>query len=226
MSDVRVSDSDVKAVVKRHWGSRAPTFDDAVHHAIHSRSQRQAWLTLLAGVTGGRAVDALDIGCGTGFLSLLLAEMGNRVEGMDIAPEMLERARAKADASGLAVRFFEGDAESLDLPDERYDLVVERHVIWTVPNPEATLREWYRVLRAGGKVTLIEGAWGRRDQVQPDYEAIHAALPLYGGRPPEVVTAMLEACGFGTIVVEPLLDAALWGDIVRDGRYLITAVRN
>lgn len=225
MSDVKVQESEVKAVVKRHWGERAPTFDDAVHHAIHSEGQRQAWLALLRRLTGGQRVHALDVGCGTGFLALLLAEMGNHAEGMDLAPEMVERARAKAEATGLAARFFEGDAESLDLPDERYDLVVERHVIWTVPNPEAALREWRRVLRPGGRVALVEGAWGRRDRVQPAYEAIHAALPLYGGSPSNVLTAMLERCGFGEVTVEPLADAALWGDTVRQDRYLITAVR-
>ena len=84
----------------------------------------------------------------------------------------------------------------------------------------------HREARVGEtEVALVEGAWGGRDRVQPDYETIHEALPLYGGRPPEVLAAMLEACGFGEITVEPLVDAALWGGVVRDDRYLITAVR-
>ena len=140
----------------------------------------------------------LIVGVGRGYqkrefdaYGLDIAESRERfIEGMDIAPEMPERARAKAEASGLAVTFFEGDAEALALPDECYDLVVERHVIWTVPSPETALREWRRVLRPGGTVALVEGAWGARDRVQPDYETIHEALPLYGGRPPEVLAAL------------------------------------
>jgi ubiquinone/menaquinone biosynthesis C-methylase UbiE len=225
MSNTHLEAGEVKGIVKQHWSDRAATFDDVAHHAIHSDGQRAAWVDLLRRVTEGRTVRALDVGCGTGFLTLLLADLGTRVDGVDIAPPMLEHARAKAEAQGLSIRFFEGDAESLPVPDADYDLLVERHVIWTVPNPEAALREWRRVLRPGGRVALIEGAWGRRETVQPDYEPIRDALPLYGGSPPSVLSAMLEAAGFGEITTEPLLDPALWGDEVRHERYLITGIR-
>jgi ubiquinone/menaquinone biosynthesis C-methylase UbiE len=226
MSEPRLYGDEVKQVVKRHWDNRAATFDDAVHHAIHSDNQREAWLALLRRLTGGRSLRVLDVGCGTGFLTLLLAELGNTVDGVDLAPEMLDRARAKAGDLGRSVRFLEGDAESLVLPDAGYDLVVERHVIWTVPHPDAALREWRRVLRPGGRLALIEGAWGRRDRVQPDYETIHQALPLYGGTPSAVLSDLLITAGYSVVTVEPLQDEALWGDEVRHERYLLTAVRD
>jgi ubiquinone/menaquinone biosynthesis C-methylase UbiE len=156
---------------------------------------------------------------------MLLAELGCAADGVDIAPDMLERARAKAAASGITARFFEGDAESPPVPDGDYDLVVERHVIWTLPNPDDALGAWRRVLRPGGRVALIEGQWGGRDRVQPDYEPIHQALPLYGGMPSAALVERLTAAGFTDIAVEPLLDATLWGEEVTRERYLITAVR-
>lgn len=224
MSDASIHVDEVKRRVKRHWGNRAATFDDAVNHGIHSRGQREAWLTVLRRLTDGQPLRVLDVGCGTGFLTLLLAELGCAATGIDIAPDMLARARGKAVEQGVSARFFEGDAEALPMADGAYDLVVERHVIWTLPHPDAALGEWRRVLRPGGRVALIEGYWGGRDRVQPDYEPIHEALPLYGGTPSDALAERLVAAGLQGVAVEPLLDAALWGEDVDRERYLITAI--
>lgn len=225
MTDTRIEDADIKHLVRAHWGDRAPTFDGAPHHGIHNQEQHDAWLDVLRCVTGGGAQRVLDVGCGTGFLTLLLAELGHAADGIDLAPAMLERACAKAQVMGLRVQFFEGDAESPRVADGSYDLLVERHVLWTLPHPDAALREWRRVLRPGGRVALIEGDWGRPGHVPPDYERIHQALPLYGGTPPAVLAGMLTAAGFHDVTVEPLRDARLWGEEPDHERYLITAVR-
>lgn len=225
MSEMQLQDSDIKRLVKEHWDDRALTFDDVAHHGIHSQEQREAWQEVLRHLCSKQGLRILDIGCGTGFLSLLLAEMGNEVDGMDIAPSMLERARAKAKETGLAAQFFEGDAEALQMADASYDLVVERHVIWTLPHPDAALRDWRRVLRPGGVVGLIEGAFGRREQVQPGYEQIHQALPLYRGSPSPLLAEMLTVAGFESVTVEPLMDSNLWGEDVDHERYVVKAVR-
>ena len=66
----------------------------------------------------------LDVGCGTGSLSLLLAETGHRVTGVDLAPAMVERARDKLTAAGLPGTFLVGDAAAPPTGDETYDLVL------------------------------------------------------------------------------------------------------
>src|SRR5438270_13147772 len=78
-------------------------------------------------------LDAFDVGCGTGFLSLELAGRGHRVTGVDFAPQMLAEARRKAASEqSLAVRFEEGDAEALQFSDASLDFVITRHVLWTL----------------------------------------------------------------------------------------------
>ena len=163
----------------------------------------------------GGPLDALDVGCGTGFLALELAARGHRVTGIDFAPAMLAGARDKAAAQGLAVRFEQGDAEQLPYPDGSFDLVISRHVLWTLPHPEAALDEWLRVLRPGGRLAVIDGAQyndatapPQRENARnsPEYAAIGDRLPFYGGRPREEIEALLRARGLANVASDPLED--------------------
>jgi len=86
----------VKAAVAAHWNRRAPTFDSDFGHSIATADERAAWDRILRLIAGGRAgLDALDVGCGTGFLSFELAASGHRATGIDFAASMLEAARKK-----------------------------------------------------------------------------------------------------------------------------------
>jgi len=145
----------VKQQVAAHWNRRASGFDADFGHSIRTAAERAAWDRILDLVVGGRGtLDALDVGCGTGFLSLELARRGHRVTGIDFAPQMLAEARKKAAAQGVAVRFEEGDAEQLPFAEGSFDLVMTRHVLWTLPHPEAAIDEWIRVLRPAGLVLV------------------------------------------------------------------------
>ena len=145
-----VQSDPVKQQVAAHWGRRAANFDEDFGHSIRTAAERAAWDRILDLVLAGREpLDALDVGCGTGFLSLELAARGHRVTGIDFAPAMLEEARRKAAERGAAIRFEEADAEQLPFSAGSFDLVVSRHVLWTLPHPEAAIDEWIRVLRPG-----------------------------------------------------------------------------
>jgi ubiquinone/menaquinone biosynthesis C-methylase UbiE len=144
-------------LIRSHWDDRATTFDAEADHGVHSRDQREAWVSLLSGIAGPEPRRALDVGCGTGVLTLMLAEMGHTVTGVDFAPRMLRIAEQKSRRAGLAVRFRLENVTALSDRDATYDLVIARHVIWALPNPALGAREWLRVLRPGGRLVLIEG---------------------------------------------------------------------
>src|SRR5216684_3220697 len=220
----------VKQQVAQHWDRRAAHFDEDFGHSIGSPAERAAWDRILdLVIPPGRPIDALDAGCGTGSLSLELAARGQRVSGVDFAPAMLAAARRKAAARHLSVSFAEGDAEQLPFPPGSFDLVISRHVLWTLPHPEAAVDEWIRVLRPGGRLAIVDGSQYNEATAPPqrenartsaEYAAIGDHLPFYGGRPREEIEAVLRTHGLVSVAGDPLLDlvAAQTRRMVEEGR--------
>ncbi|HLO04512.1 MAG TPA: class I SAM-dependent methyltransferase [Symbiobacteriaceae bacterium] len=216
-----VSESEVKQVVKRFWAQRAAEFDREPDHVLHSTAQHQAWLDLLGRFCPAVPSSVLDVGCGTGFLAFLYAELGHAVTGIDLAPEMIAIARQKAELHGCNVQFRVGDAERVAEQDESFDLVVARHLLWTLPDPVRAVTEWLRVLRPDGRLVLIEGHWGIGD-LSGEYGQIHAHLPFFGGELGAKVAAFLQTCGVEDVVVEPLMATDLWHEVPRYPRYAVS----
>jgi SAM-dependent methyltransferase len=99
-------------------------------------------------------VELLDVGCGAGQLALIAARAGARVTGCDIAPNWLEKARERAAAEGLHIRFEEGDAEALPYADGQFDVVASLVGAMFAPRPELVAAELTRVCRPGGMIAM------------------------------------------------------------------------
>jgi ubiquinone/menaquinone biosynthesis C-methylase UbiE len=206
----------VKQQVAAHWNRRAAHFDEDFGHSIRTAAERAAWDRILGVLVPRRGpLDALDVGCGTGFLSLELAARGHRVTGIDFAPAMLTEARRKAAQSGASIRFERADAEQLPFPPASFDLVISRHVLWTLPHPEAAIDEWIRVLRPAGRLAVIDGQFDpsalmihqtENARTSAEYAAIGDQLPFLGGRRREEIEALFKAHGLVAVGSDPVLD--------------------
>ena len=188
------------------WDAEAASFDEEPDHGLRDPEVRRAWAGRLRDWLPGRAGDVLDLGCGTGSLSLLASEQGHRVTGVDLSPAMVALAREKL--AGRDAVFLVGDAAAPPVGEERFDAVLVRHVLWTLPDPGRALRHWRGLLRPDGRLVLVEGVWGGIEPV---------------GIPAERLTALLAPIT-GQARVERLSDdPLLWGGEVTDERYAVVA---
>lgn len=226
-----VSPHPLKEKISAYWDERSTGFDP--EQGVRSRRQKDAWLTFLRRVIGERPTTrVLDVGCGTGFITLLLAELGYHCTGCDLSSEMVATARQNAEEQGLSVRFEVGDAEHLAAADGSYDVVVNRNVLWTLPEPERAVREWQRVLAPGGRLVVIDGDWfddrlsyrlkqqlglmltaiatGRNSwaavrRKRQGYDSdFMSQLPLMKPGNRRDMPALLESCGFVDLRMEPM----------------------
>ncbi|MET8831164.1 class I SAM-dependent methyltransferase [Streptomyces sp. NPDC004610] len=189
------------------WDAEAAGFDAEPDHGLRDPEVRAAWAGRLRGWLPPRPSDLLDLGCGTGSLALLAAEQGHRVTGVDRSPAMVERARAKLAGRDAAVLV--GDAETPPVGEERYDVVLVRHVLWALPDPARALSRWRGLLRPGGRLVLIEGVWG-------------AVAPV--GIPAGRLTGLLVPAAAELHTESLSGEPALWGREVTDERYAVVAV--
>jgi SAM-dependent methyltransferase len=96
----------------------------------------------------------LDVGCGSGQLALMASRDGFDTTGVDIAENLIERARERATAEGLSARFEVGDAESLPYRGASFDVVVSLIGAMFAPRPELVARELLRVCVPGGTIAM------------------------------------------------------------------------
>jgi len=96
----------------------------------------------------------LDVACGSGNLAIPAARAGAIVTGVDIAPNLLEQARMRAESEGLTIQFDEGDAENLPYADAAFDTVVRMYGAMFAPRPELVAAELVRVCRSGGRIAM------------------------------------------------------------------------
>jgi len=100
----------------------------------------------------------IDVGSGSGFDSLIASKLvgaNGRVIGIDMTPEMINKAQSGAKEMGSTnVEFREGLAEELPLPNDFADVVISNGVLNLTPNKVDTLREWSRVLKPGGRLYI------------------------------------------------------------------------
>jgi SAM-dependent methyltransferase len=213
--------------IRDFWDVDAATYDKSPSHYPQRPQERAAWSATLRHLLPAPPATVLDMGAGTGFLSLLLAAQGYEVTAADFAPGMLARLKAKAADGGLSITTVETDATHP--PAGEFDAIVERHLIWTLPDPAGALAAW-RAVAPAGRLVLVEGSWGGRgtsagdrlrltarelaDRVRrpaPDHHAhyserMNATLPYRAGLTPDQAVALVEASPWGRARIERLRD--------------------
>ena len=223
---------EMKQRVKDYWTQRSHSFGTVRKNELENE-MGQRWLREIERfLPEGRNLNILDVGTGTGFFAVLLAQQGHRVEGIDLTPAMLEEARTLAKQRNLDITFREMDAQNLLYPDAVFDVVISRNLTWTLPDPERAYASWFRVLKPGGVLLNFDAEYaanvrshsvqnrkvapdspyghvGMTDALQQENDAITLSMDIGQARPEwdgEVLTRVgFQSCQTDTQVGKRLL---------------------
>ncbi|MET3804905.1 ubiquinone/menaquinone biosynthesis C-methylase UbiE [Nakamurella sp. UYEF19] len=187
------------------WDAEAETFDEAADHGLLDPEVRAAWRALLLHHLPAPPGRILDLGCGTGTLTALLADEGYRVDGVDCSPEMIRLAETKT-AGLVGVTLLVADAFDPPVEHDAYDVVLCRHLLWAMPDPGTALRNWTQLLTADGVLLLVEGRWSNDV-----------------GLSAEQVVAFIQATSRAAELTR-LTDPIYWGRAITDDRYLVVSL--
>ena len=221
--------------VKDYWTRRSHDFGTVRKNELENQ-MGQRWLhEIQRFLPEGGSLDILDVGTGTGFFAILLAEKGHRVEGIDLTPAMLEEARTLAKQRNLDITFREMDAQNLAYPDGTFDVVISRNLTWTLPDPERAYASWFRVLKPGGVLLNFDAEYaahvrshsvqnrkvapdspyghvGMTDALQQENDAITLSMDIGQARP-EWDGKVLTRVGFQSCQTDTQVGKRLLGEL-------------
>lgn len=167
MSDMTPEMETLKARLKATWMSG--------DYAQFAKPMEPGALEFLERIDIRPGTEMLDVGCGAGQIAIPAARAGVRVTGADIAANLIEEARSRAEAEGLDARFEEADAEMLPYPDASFDVVVSLIGAMFAPRPDRVAAELVRVCRPKGRI--IMGNWTPEGFVGQLFKTIGKHVP-------------------------------------------------
>lgn len=214
----------LKSTIVEAWDRGVGDYDDLVAHGRLTRTEADAWKAVLAAHLPPLPATVLEVGAGTGVMSLLIAELGYQLTATDISRAMLQEARRKAGQRGLSITFEIADAEVLPFKDGQFEAVFGRHILWTLPHPQRAVAEWRRVLKPNGSLVLVDSLAVRKGlgtrlrrlvsgvmlRLRPRSgghrypPGIREALPLAGNSDPRRYLDVINGAGFAGVTVETL----------------------
>ena len=152
-----------KERIVNYWEKRSDSFLVQKRQELHS-AMAERWMKEIRGqLPEGKKLRILDVGCGAGFFSILLAKEGYQVTGIDLTPDMIKNARLLAEEEKVSCEFQVMDAENPEFQEETFDVVISRNLTWTLPHVQHAYQEWIRVLKKGGILLNFDANYGITD---------------------------------------------------------------
>lgn len=153
---------DRKQKITEYWTKRSDSFQEQRRAELHD-DIAQRWLKEILQYVPKKKLKILDVGCGSGFFTILMAQQGHEVIGVDLTADMITRAKELAAEEKADCTFQVMDAENLEFADEAFDMVISRNLTWTLPDAERAYSEWLRVLKKGGCLLNFDANYGISD---------------------------------------------------------------
>ena len=161
---ISYEEDDRKERIAAYWTKRSDSFLEQRRAELHSpladRWMEEIRKYLPENDSANGRLKILDVGCGTGFFTILLAKQGHQVIGTDLTPDMIANSRILGEEEHVTCDFQVMDAEHLSFPDESFDVVISRNLTWTLPEAAQAYKEWIRVLKPDGLLLNFDANYG------------------------------------------------------------------
>jgi ubiquinone/menaquinone biosynthesis C-methylase UbiE len=181
-SGVDIHETTSKQILAERWESDALQYTKNID-SLDTHADMNKWIPVLQTFfPSARPLKTLDVGTGPGYLAIGLAHIGHRSAGMDLSRAMLDIAETKGAEWKVHCHWFQGDAEKLPVPANRYDAVVNRIMLWTLPQPGKAVAEWVRVLKSGGSLVIFGNDTGNEPGLRPRFKHMVRLLVSNGWR--------------------------------------------
>ena len=211
----------IKHRITHYWSHRAEAFQ-AQRIREFEDEKHERWLAEFRRyIPHDRPLRVLDLGTGTGFFAFVFAAEGHEATGIDLTPDMIERAKETMSILGLEASFHVMDAEMPEFPPESFDVLVTRNLTWTLPHLREAYKAWYGLLKPGGVLVNFDAdyysALENEEEIElpenhahklvPDYmkaenEAITMEVGAYHQPRPQWDVQLLVEAGFERVIVD------------------------
>lgn len=142
--------------ISEYWNIRAEGYSMS-NMAQYESEKKADWENILsANAPQKSCLRCLDIGCGPGFLGILMAAKGHHVTSIDYAEEMLMKADKNSRRIGVNLHLMRMDAQNLQFEDNAFDYIFCRDLTWNLEDPKRAYAEWLRVLAPGGHLFISD----------------------------------------------------------------------
>lgn len=147
--------------IQTYWTNRAEGYSQVNQGELHSEQKHKWQQTLLQYIPfkANKNIKILDIGTGPGFFAIILAQLGFDITAIDYTEQMLLEAKQNAGKFSEQIDFQQMDAQNLNFPDKKFDVIVTRNLTWNLENPQQAYSEWHRVLKKDGVLLNFDANW-------------------------------------------------------------------
>ena len=155
---------DLKAKIIHGWDISAKGYSENVVVDDFVEPGKTIWTDLITSIAPNQGpLKILDVGTGPGVFATILTLAGHEVTGIDISTAMLDEARKNSAKYGVSPDYQIMDSENLTFPENTFDMIISRNVVWIMEKPEEAYASWLKCLKPGGRIVVFDTAHGKKN---------------------------------------------------------------